>query len=50
MFRLSPRRWQRSDKSGMTELETGAWISASKKSAEVRKEFKKRTSTRGLLH
>src|SRR5258705_12805949 len=28
MFRLSPRRWQRSDRSGMTELKTGAWISA----------------------
>jgi hypothetical protein len=28
----------------MTELETGAWISASEKSAQVRKEFKERTS------
>jgi hypothetical protein len=28
VFRLSPRRWQRSDKSGITELETGAGISA----------------------
>lgn len=28
VFRLSPRTWQRSDRSGMTELETGAWISA----------------------
>src|SRR5258705_13435896 len=28
VFRLSPRRWQRSDRSGMTEMETGAWISA----------------------
>jgi len=27
-FCSSPRRWQQSDKSGITGLETGAWISA----------------------
>lgn len=42
VFCLSPRRWQQSDKSGMTELVPG---SASDKSEEIRNLHKKRRTS-----